>query len=82
MTEEKCKKASELQDKLEALLRLKRDINEIYYKLDFVYYDRIVSQHFVVGEHEIEDILNRHDKQIRAEIDEEIEKLKKEIEAL
>lgn len=30
----------------------------------------------------ISDILDRHDRQIRQEIDDEIEKLKKEIEAL
>lgn len=40
-------------------------------------FDRVEGGTYIVS-----DILSRHDKQIRKEIDEEIERFKKEIEAL
>lgn len=89
MTEQQFKKAKELHERLEQLEEVNKEIkNDDYHKgiLSYIILggDYCSEWEFVNNEimNYIRDILDRHDQQIRQEIDDEIEKLKKEIEAL
>lgn len=88
MTPEQFLIAIRLHERLEALGKVKKEIeqNRLLYARE---YDnpiiRCYSKWESVGEHlmhSISDILDRHDKMIREEIDEEIAKIKRQIEEL
>lgn len=88
MTQEQYNRVSEIIKRLEVLNQAKHKITHGLCKLSYVCQATILS----TGHSKIEidsylssslsDILDRHDKMIREEIDNEIEKLKKEIEEL
>ena len=89
MTEQQFAKAKKLYNQLEHLEEIKKEIrNDDYHKAGLAYKSMggdfgsnwELVPHSVM--YHIADILDRHDKQIRQEIDEEIERIKKEIEAL
>ena len=89
MTEQQFKKAKELHERLEQLEEVNKEIrNDDDYKSILSYIslggDYCSEWEFVNNEimNYIRGILDWHDQQIRQEIDDEIEKLKKEIEAL
>lgn len=82
MTQEQYNRAVEINDRIKELEKVKKEINDTskhfvtyctqdYYKPCY----RFTMQY-------ISNILDRHDKMIREEIDAEIEKLKKEVEEL
>lgn len=89
MTEEQFKKAEKLYERLRQLEEVKNEIrNDDYHKGSLTYKSmgcdfgsrwEMVAHYVMLS---IAGILDRHDKQIRQEIDAEIKKLKKEIEAL
>lgn len=89
MTEEQFKKAEKLYERLRQLEEVKNEIrNDDYHKGSLTYKSmggdfgskwEIVAHYVMLS---IAGILDRHDKQIRQEIDEEIKKLKKQIEIL
>lgn len=87
MTEQQFQKAKEFHERLEQLEEVKASISNNEYnrtRLSYLY-EGIGGKWEIVDNKtmsHISDILDRHDKQIRQEINEEIEKLKKEIEAL
>lgn len=84
MTQEQYNRAVEIGKRLENLEKAQKELGKgILYKLTFS--TKIRGEHYVFNEwllSSISDILDRHDKMIREEIDNEIEKLKKEIEEL
>lgn len=72
MTQEQYNRAVEISKRLEKLGNVKKELGKgILYQLSFS-----------TKMYHISDILDRHDKMIREEIDAEIEELKKEIEEL
>lgn len=83
MTQEQYKRAVEIGNRLEELKIAK---SEIFNDEAFLYYghkdDYNIAPCSERPMNYIRDILDRHDKMIREEIDNEIEKLKKEIEKL
>lgn len=89
MTEEQFNKAVEINSRINALNRVKEEIKHTdKHRLWYAYKSdsgmgasdwRLVYESCMKH---IADILDRHDKQIRQEIEDEIEALKKEIERL
>ncbi len=77
MTQEQCNRAVQISKHLKNLERISRRLKSDMVSLDYIYYS---GESLTNGA--ITDILDRHDKMIREEIDAEIEKLKKEIETL
>ena len=75
MTREQYTKAIAINERLEALYSAKRELED-YYSLNFCNSREIKTIDSIRG------ILNRHDKMIRQEIDDEIIRLKHEIEEL
>lgn len=87
MTEEQFNEAVRINNRIGELEEVKKKISlSTYNRLSYIQKDGSIHDDWtIVGEwimKDISDILDRHDQQIRQEIDEEIEKLKKEIEAL
>lgn len=88
MTQEQYNRAVEIGKRLEMLNQAKTKITNGLCKLDYVCqvitldtgHSRIDVDHNLSNN--LSDIFDRHDKMIREEIDNEIEKLKKEIEEL
>ena len=82
MTEQQYNRANEINESLSFLNSVKAEINKPGVRLDYVRTLIQVGCEINVTDGKITDILDRHDKMIREEIDSEIEKLKKEIEEL
>lgn len=87
MTEEQFNEAVRINNRIEQLEKVKKEISSLTNnKLSYIQKGNSIRDDWkIVGEWTmrfIADILDRHDKQIRQEIDKEIAKLKKEIEAL
>lgn len=85
MTEEQFKRAVEIKDKLNALNEIKHDVfGAKEPRLLYVYRnncgDNAIHSKFALKP--IAEILDKHDKMIREEIDEEIRKIQEEIKAL
>lgn len=82
MTQEQYDRAVTIGERLKELNEVKKEINDSSkHLITYCESDKYKPCYRCTMKH-ISDILDRHDKMIRAEIDEEIEKLKKEIEAL
>ena len=89
MTEKQFNEALRINERMKDFVKLKDSLNPFNsldkvklsyiekYKYGGKEYERIIDGTYIIS-----DILSRHDKQIRQEIDEEIAKLKREIEAL
>lgn len=89
MTQEQFKNAIRLHERLEALGKVKKEIEDTWeHRLWYARrYDPMTdtTSWETVSDwamDSISDILDKHDKMIREEIDEEITKIKREIEAL
>lgn len=89
MTQEQFNTAIRLHERLEALGEVKKEIAETekHHLWHLKRYDPMIGviPWNTVSEYtmrSISDILDRHDKMIREEIDEEIAKIKRQIEAL
>lgn len=86
MTEEQYKRAVEISNRLKDLNKVKDEIQITQeHKLSYLSKGTLGSSDRPVADwimRPIADILDKHDKMIRADIDEEIEKLKKEVEEL
>lgn len=84
MTEEQFNKVIRINDRINQLVNVNREIADTTrHRLSYITHgasDWHPSNEWIMEY--ISDILDRHDMQIRQEIDEEIEKLKKEIEML
>lgn len=88
MTQELYDKVTRIYDRLSQLAKVKKEISPIgENRLSYIHkskpYNNLTPEpcnEFIIRY--IYEILDRHDKMIRAEIDEEIEKLEKEIESL
>lgn len=85
MTEEQFKKACIIQNKLQSLKEVKHDVLSAQNaRLSYVYKnalsDNATHSKFTLSP--IAAILEKHDKMIREEIDEEIRKLQEEIKTL
>lgn len=81
MKEEQYERAIQIHYRIDALETIKADLSRVDNKLTYVSKtngEELYSYHFK----HIADILDKHDLQIRSEIDAEIESLKKEIETL
>lgn len=77
MTQEQYNRANEINESLSFLNSVKAEINKPGVRLDYVRTLIQVGCEINVTDGKISDILDRHDKMIREEIDNEIEKLKK-----
>lgn len=83
MTLEQYNRAVEISKRLEELEKMSNLIANMNGRLVYIINDLTSFLHKdIISENSIFDILDRHDKMIREEIDAEIEKLKKEIEEL
>lgn len=87
MTEQQFNEAVRINSRIGELEKVKKEISSLpHNRLSYIQKgDSIRDDWKIVGDwimRLISDILDRHDVQIRQEIDEEIEKLKKEIEIL
>lgn len=87
MTEKQFNEAVRINNRIGELEKVKKEISSLQNnKLSYIQKgDSIRDDWKIVGDwimRLISDILDRHDVQIRKEIDEEIERFKKEIEAL
>lgn len=87
MTEQQFNEAVRINNRIEHLEKVKKEIHEVgNNKLSYIRKGSSMGDGWdIVGDWimcYISDILDRHDVQIRQEIDDEITKLKKEIEAL
>lgn len=83
MTLEQYNRAVEISKRLEGLEKMSNLIANMNGRLVYIINDPTSFLHKdIISENSIFDILDRHDKMIREEIDNEIEKLKKEIETL
>lgn len=87
MTEEQFNEAVRINNRIGELEEVKKKISlSTYNRLSYIQKDGSIHDDWKIVDEwimkDISDILDRHDQQIRQEIDEEIEKLKKEIEAL
>ncbi len=82
MTQEQYNRAVWISERLKELEEVKKEINDpSKHFLTYCEQDKYKPCYRFTMEN-ISDILDRHDKMIREEIDAEIEKLKKEIEEL
>lgn len=84
MTEQQYNRAIAIYERLNALERVKKEINDSYkHRLSYIW--KGDSEWRACDDwdmKEISEILDKHDKMIRQEIDEEIERLKAEIKRL
>lgn len=81
MKEEQYNRAIQIHYRIKVLEKIKEDLSRVDNKLTYVRKsngEELCSYDFK----NISDILDKHDLQIRSEIDTEIESLKKEIETL
>lgn len=81
MKEEQYKRAIQIHHRIENLEKIKDDLSRVENKLTYVSKTNGEELYPYDFKH-ISDILDKHDLQIRSEIDSEIENLKKEIETL
>jgi hypothetical protein len=84
MTQEQYRRAVQINDRLEELARVKKEIDEtskhrLWYAWKCERDWRLTSECVMKY---IDELLDKHDTAIRQEIDEEIERLKAEIETL
>ena len=80
MTQEQFNKAVKISNRLKELEEVKKEINNpSKYLLTYCEEDRYKPCYRFTMEH-ISNILDKHDKMIRKEIEDEIERLKKDIE--
>lgn len=83
MTQEQYKRAVEIDKRIDELNEVKKELNSGgEHRLSYIYYFEKWQACPLWKMAPINAILDKHDIMIRQEIDEEIEKLKKEIEAL
>lgn len=88
MTEEQFEKAIEINDKLSALEDLADELKALDVSLTYVHKtgrDGIAECNSIYGwaiQDDVKDILNKHDKQIREEIEQLSATIKKEIEKI
>lgn len=85
MTKEQFKRACEIKDRLNNLNEIKREVfGAIEPRLSYAYKNSISDNaaHSRFAMRHIAKILDKHDKMIREEIDEEIRKLEEEIKIL
>lgn len=85
MTEEQFKKVCELNAKLESFHDIKREVfGAKEARLSYVYSNAVSDNavHSKFALKAIAQIINRHDKMIREEVDKEIRKLQEEINIL
>lgn len=83
MTQEQYKRAVEIDKRIEELNEVKKEFNsEGEHRLSYIYYSEDWRVCPLWKMAPISAILDKHDVMIRREIDDEIEKLKKEIETL
>ena len=86
MTQEQYQRALQIGNRLENLARVKKEIDDTTnHRLWYAEKSSCGSDYRLISEwimRYIGEILDKHDKMIRQEIDEEIERLKKEIETL
>ena len=86
MTQEQFQRAVQINDRLEELARVKKEIDDTskhrlwYAEKSSCGSDWLLTSEWVMRY--IGDLLDKHDTAIRQEIDEEIERLKAEIETL
>lgn len=81
MKEEQYNRAIQIHYRIENLEKIKEDLSRVDNKLTYV--SKSNGQELYSYDFKnISDILDKHDLQIRSEIDTEIESLKKEIETL
>lgn len=81
MKEEQYTRAIQIHHRIEKLEGIKEDLSRVDNKLTYVNKSKGEELYPYDFKH-ISDILDKHDLQIRSEIDFEIENLKKEIETL
>lgn len=82
MTQEQYDRAAEINNRLLSLYKVKGEISRYNTVLGYFHRLQHLFKDLRIIDEDIRDILDRHDKMIREEIDAEIEKLKKEIEEL
>lgn len=85
MTEQQFNRACKIKDRLEALDQVKKEIEgTVSHRLYFAY--KNCDLNFQIcpdwAMRPIAELLDKHDRMIRQEIEEEIDRLKKEIEGL
>lgn len=85
MTEQQYNRACEIKDRLEALAKVKKEITDkashrLYFACKNCDGDFRICPDWLMRP--IAELLDKHDRMIRQEIEEEIERLKKEIEEL
>lgn len=81
MKEEQYERAIQIHYRIDALEKIKADLSRVDNKLTYVSKSK-GEELYPYDFKYISDILDKHDLQIRAEIDAEIESLEKEIETL
>lgn len=81
MKEEQYKRAIQIHYRIENLEKIKANLSRVENKLTYVSKSKGEELYPYNFKH-ISDILDKHDLQIRSEIDAEIESLKKEIKTL
>lgn len=81
MKEEQYKRAIQIHYRIENLEKIKENLSRVENKLTYVSKSKGEELYPYDFKH-ISDILDKHDLQIRSEIDAEIESLKKEIKTL
>lgn len=79
MTKEQLKKGIDLQRQIDAMQLIKEKIEKYNYFVTYMKDNTSISSY---EQSILQDILEKHDKMIREDMDKEIERLNKEIEAL
>lgn len=79
MTKEQLKKGIDLQKQIDAMQLIKEKIEKYNYFVTYMKDNTSISSY---EQSILQDILEKHDKMIREDMDKEIERLNKEIEAL
>lgn len=79
MTKEQLKKGIDLQKQINAMQLIKEKIEKYNYFVTYMKDNTSISSY---EQSILQDILEKHDKMIREDMDKEIERLNKEIEAL
>lgn len=82
MTQEQYNRITEINNRLSAIYKVKEEISRNNVFLGYFCRAQYILRDLRINDEDIRNILDRHDKMIREEIDNEIEKLKKEIEEL
>lgn len=79
MTKEQLKKGIDLQKQIDAMQLIKEKIEKYNFFVTYMKDNTSISSY---EQSILQDILEKHDKMIREDMDKEIERLNKEIEAL